>query len=85
MPSELFYNFRIRFNCTFSNNDTRDLKKGQSAKVKAFTAHFPLKKERNINSYDVIAEQEKVLIFTGFVFAKSEPQMKNKTATDEHK
>jgi hypothetical protein len=46
------------------------LTKGQSAKVKAFTPHFPLKKERNFNSYDVIAEQEKVLIFTGFAFAK---------------
>jgi hypothetical protein len=53
------------------------LRKGQSAKVKALNAHFPLKKERNINSYDVIAEQEKVLIFTGFVFAKR--------ATDERR
>jgi hypothetical protein len=61
-------------NLNKQNEKQSPLKKGQSAKVKAFTAHFPLKKERNFNSVDVIAEQKKLLIFTGFVFAKSEPR-----------
>jgi hypothetical protein len=47
------------------------IKKGQSAKVKAFTAHFPLKVERNINTVVVIAEQKNGLIFTGFRCAKA--------------
>jgi hypothetical protein len=51
-----------------------EFRKGQSAKVKALNAHFPLKKERNINSVKLIAKQEKLLIFTSFVFAKRDPQ-----------
>jgi len=74
MPSDFSFSCSVdQMYCPDSCYNEGLIKKGQSAKVKAFTAHFPLKLERNINRVEVIAEQKNGLIFTGLFLANGQP------------